>query len=264
MSPGVDRSTEGRFLEWCSALEKRHLSNVTFTEVRRSLQALSSIYVERRDRLSSGAALTGAGKRAAFALFYGPLHFLLTQRIVTESGAALQRLDRIVDLGCGTGAASAAWALGLPRSPRILGLDRSAWACDEASWTWRVLGLSGRTRRGDLSREPLRKGREGVLLAFVVNELDSPARARALQAAIRSSRYGGCVLVIEPIGRRPIPWWDEWSESFRDEGGREQLWRFPARLPERLQLLDRAAGLDHSELTGRSLYLPGRGGARMP
>ena len=31
-----------------------------------------------------GLALDSAGKRAAFALFYGPLHFLVVQEIVAE------------------------------------------------------------------------------------------------------------------------------------------------------------------------------------
>ena len=65
-----------------AALEARHLSELTFAEVRRALQALSSLYVERRERMADGAALDGAGKRAAFALYYGPLHFLLVREIV--------------------------------------------------------------------------------------------------------------------------------------------------------------------------------------
>jgi hypothetical protein len=36
-------------------------------------------------------------------------------------------------------------------------------------------------------------------------------------------------------------------------------WRFPAGLPPRLALLDRAAGLDHRELTARSSYLSADG-----
>jgi hypothetical protein len=44
-------------------------------------------------------------------------------------------------------------------------------------------------------------------------------------------------------------------QTFRGVGGREDTWRFPVTLPEPLALLDRAAGLDHRELTGRSLWL---------
>jgi len=74
---------------WYAALEARHLMSLTFPEVRRALQALSSLYVERRDRLVAGRALEGAGKRAAFAMFYGPLHFLIVREIVR----ALQAVD---------------------------------------------------------------------------------------------------------------------------------------------------------------------------
>jgi len=134
-----------------AALERRHLSQLGFAEVRRALQALSSLYVERRGRLASGAALESEGKRAAFALFYGPLHFLVVRGMVRALGASSPPPGRIVDLGCGSGAAGAAWAL--------------------------------------------------------------------------------------------------------EAGGRADSWRLPAALPERWRLLDRAAGLDHRELTGRSLWL---------
>src|SRR5215208_4662224 len=67
---------------WLAALEERHLADLTRPELTRALRALSSCYVERRDKLTSGAALDGAGKRAAFALFYGPLHFLTVSAVV--------------------------------------------------------------------------------------------------------------------------------------------------------------------------------------
>ncbi|HMC56134.1 MAG TPA: hypothetical protein VKH19_13220, partial [Gemmatimonadaceae bacterium] len=65
------------FIRWIAALEARHLAALTFSQVSRALRALSSTYVERRQKLAGGAALSGAGKRAAFALFYGPLHHML-------------------------------------------------------------------------------------------------------------------------------------------------------------------------------------------
>ena len=61
---------------WLEALERRHLAELTFSEAARALRALSSCYVERRPRLASGGALDTRGKRAAFALFYGPVHFV--------------------------------------------------------------------------------------------------------------------------------------------------------------------------------------------
>src|SRR5215210_1390656 len=61
---------------------QRHLANLTLAETARALRALSSCYVERRSKLAAGGALDTAGKRAAFALFYGPLHFLVTREVV--------------------------------------------------------------------------------------------------------------------------------------------------------------------------------------
>ena len=101
----------GPFPAWFAALERRHLETLEFREVRKALQALSSLYVERRGRLAEGAALDSAGKRAAFALFYGPLHFLLVRSIVRELKTAALPPRAILDLGCGTGVAGAAWAL---------------------------------------------------------------------------------------------------------------------------------------------------------
>src|SRR6516165_5061753 len=69
------------FHNWLDALEKRYLADLAFQEVSTSVRALSADYVERRARITQGRVLSGAGKRAAFALFYGPLHFLLVDRI---------------------------------------------------------------------------------------------------------------------------------------------------------------------------------------
>ena len=95
---------------WVEALAARHLADLTTAEVTRALRALSSCYVERRDRLSTGAALDGAGKRAAFALFYGVQHFLIARDVARHLATDL-RATRVIDLGCGTGAAGAAVAL---------------------------------------------------------------------------------------------------------------------------------------------------------
>src|SRR5687767_25470 len=94
---------------WLAALNERHLANLTQSEVTRALRALSSCYVERRDKLASGGALDGAGKRAAFALFYGPQHYVLTRAIVASLEVSARR---VVDLGCGTGSAGAAAEIG--------------------------------------------------------------------------------------------------------------------------------------------------------
>src|SRR5436190_18785453 len=93
------------FSRWLEALEERHMRALSFQEVRRSVQALSSLYVERRNRLGQGSALDGAGKRAAFPLYFGPLHFLLVREIVKPLRADQARTSAIPDFCCVTGGA---------------------------------------------------------------------------------------------------------------------------------------------------------------
>jgi hypothetical protein len=240
---------------WYGALEARHLATLTFPEVRRALQALSSLYVERRERLAQGRALEGAGKRAAFAMFYGPLHFLIVREIVAALHAAEPPVLRVVDLGCGTGSAGAAWALAGGRRPAVTGIDSSGWAVGEAEWNLRTLGLTATVRRGNLVEAVLGSAGEGIVVAYAANELDDRSRAELLSRLIAAHGRGSRVLVVEPIARRPVPFWPAWVEAFRAAGGRADTWRFPAVLPERMKLLDKAAGLDHRELTARSLWL---------
>src|SRR5687767_9965479 len=163
-------SSESFFENWIAALDERHLADLTVPEVGRALRALSSCYVERRDRLAEGAALDGAGKRAAFALFYAPVHFLIARHVVRELGLG-PGTRHILDLGCGTGSAGAAWALESPGA-RIIGADRHPWAVAEASWTYRVLGVPGRSVRQDLTRAPLTPQPDtGLIAAYAINEL---------------------------------------------------------------------------------------------
>ncbi|HEU4403355.1 MAG TPA: class I SAM-dependent methyltransferase [Candidatus Polarisedimenticolia bacterium] len=246
------------FGPWFAALERRHLADLTFQEVRRALQALSSLYVNRRKGLQAGGALDGAGKRAAFAIFYGPLHFLLVREVVRALDAAAPAPAQVVDLGCGTGPAGAAWALEAGRRPQVTGIDRNGWAVGEANWAYTTLGLRGHARREEIDRTDL-PGRGGaVLAAFTVNEVAPATRDRLLPRLVAAAGRGARVLVIEPIARRAAPWWEDWSAAFVAAGGRNDAWRFEVDLPERLRLFDRAAGLEHRELTGRSLYLSGR------
>lgn len=240
---------------WYAALEARHLATLSFPEVRRALQALSSLYVERRERLARGAALEGAGKRAAFAMFYGPLHFLIVREIVAALHAAEPPLSRVVDLGCGTGSAGAAWALEAARRPTVSGIDASGWAVGEAEWNLRTLGLTANVRRGNLVDAVFGAAGEAIVAAYAVNELDDASREKLLPKLLAAHDKGSRVLVVEPIAKRPVPFWTGWAEAFRAAGGRADMWRFPAVLPERMRLLDKAAGLDHRELTARSLWL---------
>jgi SAM-dependent methyltransferase len=214
--------------------------------------------VQRRAGLARGAALGGGGKRAAFALAYGPLHFLAIQEIVRALPAPPARIDTIVDLGCGTGAAGAAWALALDGRPRVVGIDRHQWAVAEAAWTYRQIGLRGRALHDDIVRAPLPSRRTGLLAGWVVNELSDDTRAALFSRLLAASRRGASLLVVEPIARGVAPWWDAWTEAIVGEGGRADQWRFRVALPLIVRRLDRAAGLSHEELTARSLWLPGR------
>ena len=111
--------SQDAFDAWIAGLESRHFAELTFPEVSRALRALSSTYVERRQKLSEGAALAGAGKRAAFALFYAPLHYLLVEHIVAHLDGAVRKAPTLVDLGCGTGASGVAWARAFSAAPRV-------------------------------------------------------------------------------------------------------------------------------------------------
>ena len=249
---------------WIAGLEERHLADLKFAEVSRALRALSSTYVERRGKLGEGAALSGAGKRAAFALFYGPLHFLLVRDIVKALGAGAdlgrprdgaRSAATLVDLGCGTGAAGAAWASACDKAPAILGIDRHPWALQEAALTYRHFGLSARVRHGDMARVEGPRPPAAWLAAFALNELPAEPRDALLARLLARAAAGDQVLIVEPVARGIAPWWDRWRDRFIAAGGRGDEWRVRVPLPGIVAKLDRAAGLDHRELTGRSLSI---------
>ncbi len=244
-----------RFTEWLAAAEARYLANLTRAELGRALRALSSCYVERRGRLAEGAALATAGKRAAFALFYGPLHYLLVHAIASRLQPAADAPPRgaIVDLGCGTGAAGAAWA-GV-HGGRVAGFDVNPWAVREAGWTYHQLRVDGSASRAPAARVRLAPAPKIVLAAYLVNELPPEERAALRERLLATAAAGSQVLVVEPIARGVTPWWSEWQRTFESAGGRADEWRIPIDLPPLLRDLDRSAGLDHRELTARTLCL---------
>src|SRR6185295_4093578 len=100
--PGIVR-------DWLDALHARHVAPYRPKEFTHALQALSVRYVERRKELAARSPLDSAGKRAAFAAFYAPLHFLTIQEVL-NAVAGSSAPERIADLGCGTGVCGAAWA----------------------------------------------------------------------------------------------------------------------------------------------------------
>jgi hypothetical protein len=68
--------------DWIDTLQTRHRAALTSSEFLKAVRALSARYVERRSTLRDRSPLDSAGKRAAFAAFYAPLHFLTAREIV--------------------------------------------------------------------------------------------------------------------------------------------------------------------------------------
>ena len=250
MSPSDDR-----LAHWIAALEAKHLAELTFPEVSRALRALSSTYVERREKLAEGAALSGAGKRAAFALFYGPLHHLLLTHIVQNLPGATEHIPTLLDLGCGTGASGVAWAAACAKPPRVVAIDRHQWAVGEAAATYRAFGIPATVRQGDIVTVQLPKGPASILAAFTMNELAEPARDALMTRLVDRASRGDRVLIVEPLAGFVARWWNRWRETFEAAGGRADQWRLRTELPPIVAKLDRAAGLNHREITGRSLWL---------
>jgi SAM-dependent methyltransferase len=250
-------SQDDRFERWLQEAERRHLADLTFPQVSSGLRALSSTYVERRRRLGEGGALDGAGKRAAFALFYAPLHFLLVRAVVHALPETLrtQGPAALVDLGCGTGAAGAAWASAFVHPPHVVGIDRHPWALGEAARTYRDFGLTARTIKGDVATVALPKGRASILAAFTLNELQDAARDALMQRLLERAAAGDRLLIVEPIAGFVARWWDRWKAQVEAGGGRADEWRFRIALPAIVAKLDRAVKLDHREITARSLWL---------
>jgi SAM-dependent methyltransferase len=259
---------DDRFELWLREAEQHHLADLTFPQVSSGLRALSSAYVERRRRLGEGAALDGMGKRAAFALFYGPLHFLVVREIVQALPAAQRATEAttLVDPGCGTGAAGAAWATSCVHAPRVVGIDRHPWALGEAARTYRAFGLTARTVKGDIASVALPKGPFDslalaqdrpvlMLAAFAMNELADAPRDALMQRLLDRAAAGDRLLVVEPIAGFVTRWWERWRAPVEQMGGRADEWRFRIELPAIVAKLDRAAKLDHRELTARSLWI---------
>lgn len=248
----ADNRPDARVDAWLTALDEKHLADLTPSEVARALRALSSLYVERRAKLAGGSALGTAGKRAAFALFYAPTHFFLIRHVLRA--LAPPPVTRIFDLGCGTGSAGAAWGLESPGA-RISGVDRHPWAVAEANWTYRTLGLDGRAVQQEVTRARLVPApRAGIVAAYTINELPDPARDGMLGRLLEARASGAAVLVIEPLARGVTPWWSTWEAAMTAAGGQADEWRVPAVLPRRQRDLARAAGLRPQELLARSLF----------
>jgi hypothetical protein len=262
ISPSRARGGEA-LADWLRVVVARHSAPFSRQEFLKAVRALSSRYVEGRATLTSRSPLDSAGKRAAFAGFYAPLHYLTTRAIVAALPPA-GHVRRIVDLGAGTGVAALAWATSLSPPAPVTGIDLNAWALDEMRWNCRTLGVTCRTKREsliavldrELAGNRIRMlANTGIVCGWSLNELTAPERAHALDGLLAARRNGAVVLVIEPLARSAVPWWETWQRSAAAVGGRADEWRIAAELPRDLAEIDEQAGFRREHLTARSLWL---------
>lgn len=257
--PYLAGALRAEFDAWLAATVARFVPPLVFREVRKGVQALSSLYVERRGEGELAArARSGSGKRAALATYYAPLHFLAVHHALARIGPArLGVVERLIDLGCGTGAAGAAVACAFEKRPETLAVDCSGFALAEARRTHAAFGIPARTRRGALpgAASTPRPG-ELVFLGWTVNELDDAERRELLTTLAAGLAAGARLLVVEPLAGRVAPWWPAWREHLAPLRVQEHRIKLRLVLPEWIARLDRAAGLDHGELGARLLAGP--------
>jgi SAM-dependent methyltransferase len=254
----VQNDDQEKLGRWLAAAEHRYLADLRVQEITRALRALSSAYVERRDRGSGQrvhGALETAGKRAAFALYYAPLHFIAVTEALRTLRAADSAPESILDLGCGTGAAGAAWAVAAGSTPTIIGIDRHPWAIAEARWTFSQLGLKGFAKQGDVERLPAVRSNAAVVVAYTLNELSDAARGRVEQELCDRARRGGRLLILEPLARGVAPWWQDTAKRLIALGGRADEWKLTIEVPPVVRRLGTAAGLNFRELRFQTIYL---------
>lgn len=249
------------FEAWVEACFRRWLGELKWSEIARALGALSNDYVRRRARVEAGDILAGRGKRAAFALYYAPRHYVLVRALLGELEPEARRRPQIVDLGCGLGVAGAAWAAHGGGPVTLFGVDLNDWALGEARTAARAMGFDAHFVHCPLERLRWPASPAAIVAAFTVNELADSARTALRVELLARHARGSAVLIVEPLALRAVPWWQDWTTAFEDAGGRAVEFRLPqadalAQTPERVVALGRSAHLDPSELGARALWLP--------
>jgi hypothetical protein len=241
--------------QWMTRIEARHLANLQFAEVSRALRALSSAYVERRHTaIAAGKVLDTAGKRAAFALYYGPLHFVTTIRVLESLAVPLKNSSAlpVLDLGCGTGAVGAAVAH-WTGAGRIHGIDVHPWTLDEARATYASFGLDATVTRASVARLRRPASPSFIAAGYVANELPDAEREALRQTLADAVQRGSQLLVIEPLSGQAAPWWPEWVERFAPLGARADTWQLTLSPPDLTIRLGSAAGLTPTSVKARTI-----------
>ena len=252
--PHRPRVVADPFPAFFAALEARQRAELTFQEIRRALQALSSLYVERRERLS-GRRSTGPASVPPSRSTTGRCTSCSCARSCARSGRAAARLG-----------ASSIWAaaLGRPAPRGRSGARRPHGRRDRQQRLGRRRGaLDAAAARSARQGQPRRRGVGGAAGPAarhprrVHRQRAAGRRARALlPRLLDAAEAGSPVLIVEPIARRMSPWWPEWAGPSAQAGGREDEWRCrpPCRRRSRCSQGGRAR---RAQLTGRSLSLPG-------
>jgi SAM-dependent methyltransferase len=155
--------------------------------------------------------------RAGYAAYFAPANAEKVVRALRELAAAdpglLRRpILRVLDLGCGTGAAGLGLAAAAPAAPRVVyeGIDVSRPALDDARWflAEAAPGWEVRLREVDLAAgTPPGDKADLVFLVDALNEAALPqadptgAGAKLLRRALDRTAPDGHLVVIEPALR---------------------------------------------------------------
>lgn len=244
----------GQIEDWIQA-EWAHHAPLGQRDVRKGIQSLSQLYVERAKGIESKAASAPA-RRAASAIYFGPLHALSTQIVLRSLPTPADPQATVVDLGCGSGAVGAT-VVHAGFGSEVRGVDVASWAPAAAARTYAALGVRGQAATGRLPGA-LGWPANPALLVFgwSLNELTDSAR-EGVRKRIESGLRKGCgLLILEPLSRRITPWWDTWAGRMRRLGAVAVQEKAHVTLPPTLRDLDRAARLDHRTLGARAIYRP--------
>lgn len=243
-----------RYDNWIETLFDRWLAEVTHREIAGALRALSADYVQRRGRIR-GKALVGRGKQAASALYYGVRHFLVVRETLIALSVPEDVPKQIVDLGCGTGVAGAAWCLHCSGEQTVVGVELDTDVMREAEYTYRSFGLRANLIRCHLSKYRWPRPPVCIIAAFTVNELNGRDRERLWHNLEKQVKGGSRMLILEPLATGTTPWWRDWVERVERLGGRTGEWHFDVELPEAVYLLGKSAGLRPDRLGARVLWV---------
>jgi hypothetical protein len=240
---------------WFEAELPFHLPPLDRRELRKGIQSLSGVYLNRGTGIETRAA-SSRSRQAASALFFGPLHCLSTQIVLQSLPVPAVSDATVLDLGCGSGAVGATVVRGGFGSA-VEGFDVAPWALPAARRTYQALGVPGQARRGRLPGAlGWPSGPRLLVFGWSANELPDAVRAE-LRKRIESGLRKGCgLLLLEPLSRRITPWWDGWARALRRLGVTSHEAKASVRLPDCLRDLDRAAGMNHQMLGARALYRP--------